>query len=118
MVFVLAFFVGGVLCAIGQLVLDLSHHRVTPAHLLVGFISAGALLSSVGFYQPLVKWAGAGALIPLSGLGHMMTESAFNAVDRDNLLGAFIGPLEATAATLTAALVFGLFTAVFVKPRG
>lgn len=118
MIFFMAFIVGGALCAIGQLVLDLTNYRITPAHLLVGFISAGALLSSVGLYQPLVKLAGAGALLPLSGLGHLMTQSAFNAVDRDNLLGAFIGPLEAPAAALTAALVFGFFTALVVKPRG
>lgn len=118
MVFIWAFFIGGILCAIGQLVLDLTNYRVTPAHLLVGFISAGALLSAIGFYEPLVKLAGAGALIPLSGLGHMMTEATFNAVNRDNFLGIFMGPLEGAAATLTAALILSYFTALLFKPRG
>lgn len=118
MVFVAAFFVGGILCAVGQLLLDLSNYRITPAHLLVGFISAGALLSAVGLYSPLVELAGAGALVPLSGLGHLMTESTFRAVDRDGILGAFTGPFQGPAAALTAALVFSYLASLIFKPRG
>lgn len=117
MVFAAAFIVGGILCMIGQLLLDLTNYRITPAHLLAGYISAGAILSAIGIYGPLVDWAGAGALIPISGLGHLMTESTFRAVDQDGFLGTFTGPFEAPAAALTAALVFTYFAAFSFKPR-
>ncbi len=76
MQFLMAFVVGGLLCLIGQLVMDLTRTSITPAHVLVGYVTGGAILSALGLYQPLVNLAGAGATIPLSGFGHSLAQGA------------------------------------------
>ncbi len=117
MQFLLAFLIGGIICAIGQLFIDLTRSSVTPAHVLVGYVTAGAILSALGLYQPLVNIAGAGATIPLSGFGHSLAQGAIKAVQTRGLLGAFAGGAEATAAGIVAAVVFGYAAAVLFNPH-
>jgi stage V sporulation protein AE len=113
-----AFLVGGSLCLLAQLIMDLTPYTVTPAHILVGFVSVGAIISGLGWYQPLVSFGGAGATIPLSGFGHFLAQGALEAVQTKGLLGAFAGGLETTAAGIAAAVVFGYVMAVLFKPQG
>lgn len=114
----MAFLLGGGLCLIGQIVMDLTKPAVTPGHVLVGYISAGAILSGMGLYQPLVDAGGAGATIPLSGFGHSLTQGVLKAVEEKGLLGAFGGGVEATAAGIAAAIIFGYVMAVIFNPKG
>ncbi|WP_027719376.1 stage V sporulation protein AE [Desulfovirgula thermocuniculi] len=118
MIFLKAFVVGGMFCVIAQLLMDLTSYRITPAHVLVGFVTAGAVLSGLGLYQPLVNWAGAGATVPLTGFGHLLAQGAINGVQQKGILGAFSGGLAAAAAGLSAAVVFGYLAALAFKPKG
>ncbi len=113
-----AFVVGGVICVAGQLLMDLTSHKFTAAHVLVTFVTAGAVLSALGLYQPLVNLAGAGATVPLTGFGHTLAQGALNGVKREGLLGAFSGGVTAAAAGIAAAVVFGYLVALIFKPRG
>lgn len=113
----MAFLIGGSICVIGQLVMDLTKPGITPGHILVGYITIGALLSAVGLYQPLVDLGGAGATIPLSGFGHSLAQGAIKGVQEKGILGIFSGGLAATAAGITAAIVFGYLAAVLFNPR-
>jgi stage V sporulation protein AE len=114
----MAFLVGGSLCLIGQIIMDLSKPNVTSGHILVGYISGGALLSGLGLYQPLVDIGGAGATIPLSGFGHLLAQGTLKAVEEKGLLGAFSGGVEAAAAGIAAAIIFGYVAAVIFNPKG
>lgn len=114
----MAFLVGGALCLIGQLIMDLTKPAITPGHILVGYITVGALLSGLGLYQPLVDLAGAGATVPLSGFGHALAQGALQAAEKKGMLGAISGGVEATAAGITAAIVFGYVAAVLFNPKG
>jgi len=113
-----AFIVGGLLCVVGQLAMDLTKPNITPGHILVGFITVGAFASAVGLYQPLVDWGGAGATVPLSGFGHSLAQGTIQAVQEKGLLGVFSGGVEATAGGITAAIVFGYLMAVLFNPKG
>lgn len=104
-----AFVIGGGLCLIGQLLIDLT--KLTPARILVIYVIAGVVLGGCGVYEPLVKFAGAGATVPLTGFGYALAEGVKKAVAEDGLLGAFTGGFTAGAAGLTAAVTFGLITA-------
>ena len=110
-----AFIVGGLICVIGQILIDKT--KLTPARILVGFVVSGVILSALGFYEPLVEFAGAGASGPLSGFGHTLAKGVRSAVADKGLLGAFTGGLSATAGGITAAIVFGFIIAVFFKPK-
>ena len=110
-----AFIVGGLICVIGQILIDKT--KLTPARKLVGFVVSGVILSALGFYEPLVEFAGAGATVPLSGFGHTLAKGVRSAVADKGLLGAFTGGLSATAGGITAAIVFGFIIAVFFKPK-
>ena len=113
-----AFVVGGLICVIGQLLMDLTSYKVTPAHVLVSFVTGGAILSGLGLYQPLVDFAGAGATVPLTGFGHALTQGALDGVRDQGILGAFSGGVGATAAGITAAVVFGYFVSLVFTPKG
>lgn len=112
-----AFLVGGVLCVIGQLVIDLTPYSITPGHMLVGYVTIGALLSAFGFYQPLVDIGGTGATIPLTGFGHSLAQGVIDAIKNDGFLGIFKGGISATAAGVVAAVVFGYIVAVIFNPQ-
>ena len=104
-----AFVIGGGLCLIGQLLIDLT--KLTPARILVIYVIAGVVLGGCGVYEPLVKFAGAGATVPLTGFGYALAEGVKKAVAEDGLLGAFTGGFTAGAAGLTAAVTYGLIVA-------
>ncbi len=110
-----AFFVGGCLCVIGQLLIDLT--GMTPARILVSFVPAGVVLTSVGVYAPLVEWAGAGVTEPLLGFGYVLADGVKEAVAQDGLLGALTGGLSATAGGIAAAIVFGFLCALLSRPK-
>ena len=113
-----AFVIGGAFCVIGQLLMDLTSYKFTPAHVLVTFVSAGAIISALGLYQPLVNFAGAGATVPLTGFGHLLAQGAINGVNQKGILGAFSGGVSAAAVGITAAVVFGYLAALTFRPRG
>lgn len=115
MIFLKAFLIGGLICVIGQLLIDLT--ALTPARILVGFVTAGAFLSAVGLYEPFAEFAGAGASVPLTGFGHVLCEGTKKAVDEQGLLGALTGPLTAGSAGIMAALLSGLTASFLTKPK-
>lgn len=110
-----AFAVGGVLCAIGQLLIDKT--KLTPARILTAYVVAGVILGAVGLYQPLVDWAGAGATVPLTGFGNTLAMGVKQAVESDGLLGVFTGGFTSSAAGICAAVFFGIVIALIFKPK-
>ena len=108
-----AFLCGGVLCAIGQILIDKT--KLTPARILTGYVVAGVLLSAIGLYQPLADWGGAGATVPLTGFGHALAKGVEKAVTEQGWLGVLTGGLTATAGGITAAVVFGVVMAAIFK---
>lgn len=110
-----AFFVGGSLCLIAQILIDRT--KVTPGRILVGYVTAGVALSAIGVYKPLADWAGAGASVPLTGFGHVLAEGVKKGVSEEGFLGIFTGGVTAAAAGITAAVVFGYICAVLSKPK-
>lgn len=113
--YVKAFLVGGVLCAIGQILIDKT--KLTPARILTSYVVAGVILGAVGIYKPLADWAGAGATVPLLGFGNTLAEGVKEAVTKDGLLGAFTGGFTSAAGGICAAVFFGFLVAVICKPR-
>ena len=109
-----AFIVGGVLCVIGQILIDRT--KLTPARILVGYVVSGVILTALGIYDHLVDFAGTGATIPLTGFGYSLAMGVEEAVAEYGLLGALCGGLTATAAGITAAIAFGLIAALISKP--
>jgi stage V sporulation protein AE len=110
-----AFFVGGLLCAVGQVLIDRT--ALTPAKILTAYVVAGVLLGAVGLYQPLADWAGAGATVPLTGFGNALAKGVKKAVEEKGVLGVFTGPLTASAGGIDAAILFGFLAAVIFKTR-
>ena len=115
MEYVKAFLCGGALCAIGQILIDRT--ALTPAKILVCYVTAGVALSGAGLYQPLVDWAGAGATVPLTGFGHLLARGVRRAVEESGVLGALTGGVTAAAGGITAAIFFGFLVALVCKPR-
>jgi len=109
-----AFIVGGAFCAIGQILID--YTKLTPARILVSYVVAGVILGAIGIYKPLIDWAGAGATVPLTGFGYLLSNGVKEAVDENGLLGALTGGLTASSGGITAAISFGLLMALFFKP--
>lgn len=113
--YIITFAVGGGFCVIAQLLIDKT--KLTPARILVTYVVLGVMLYGVGLYEPLVKIAGAGAKTPLTGFGYNIGKGVREAVDEKGLLGALTGGLEASAAGITAALVFGYIAALIFKGK-
>ncbi len=110
-----AFFVGGIICVVGQLLIDKT--KLTPAKILVSYVVLGVILTALGVYGPLVEFAGAGATVPLTGFGYSLAKGVEEAVAEYGLVGALMGGLTATAGGITAAILFGLLAAMVSKPR-
>ena len=110
-----AFLCGGILCAVGQILIDKT--PLTPARILTGYVVAGVLLGAVGLYEPLAEWAGAGACVPLAGFGNTLARGVREAVEEKGVLGAFTGGITASAAGIAAAVFFGFLTALIFKPK-
>ena len=110
-----AFLVGGLLCLLGQILIDRT--KLTPARILVSYVVLGVILGGVGIYKPLADFAGAGASIPLTGFGNTLAKGVREAVSKDGFLGIFTGGLKATAGGITAAVFFGLLSSIFFKAK-
>ena len=115
MLYLKVFITGGLLCAIGEILILKT--KLTPARILVLYITAGAALSAAGLYAPLVRFASAGASVPLTGFGHVLAQGAISAVQETGLLGAFTGGLAAAAGGVAAAVFFGFLAAVCFRPK-
>lgn len=110
-----AFVVGGLICVIGQIILD--NTKLTPAHILVSFLVIGVILGSIGLYEPLVKFGGAGATIPISGFGNSLAKGAIEGAKEKGIIGAFTGGIQATGAGVAAIILFGYVMAVIFDPK-
>lgn len=110
-----AFLVGGVLCVIGQILIDKT--KLTPARILVCYVTAGVILSGIGIYQPFADWAGAGATVPLTGFGHLLAKGVKQAVAEQGILGALTGGVTSAAGGITAAIFFGFMVALVAKSK-
>jgi len=110
-----AFLVGGIFCVIGQILIDKT--KLTPARILVSYVVAGVILGALGLYQPLVKWAGAGASVPLTGFGNVLAQGVKKAVAEKGALGIFTGGFTSAAGGVCAAIAFGYLVAVIFKPK-
>ena len=113
--YVKAFLIGGLLCLVGQILIDKT--KLSPARILVGYVVAGVILGGLGWYEPLVKFAGAGATVPLTGFGYTLAKGVREAVGKDGFLGIFGGGLKATACGITAAIIAGLLASLIFKPK-
>lgn len=110
-----AFFVGGFLCVIGQVLIDKT--KLTPARILVSYVVIGVLLGAIGLYKPLAEFAGAGATVPLTGFGYNLAKGVKEAVEQDGFLGILTGGLKASAGGIAAAIVSGLIVSLIFKAK-
>ena len=110
-----AFIVGGIICVIGQILIDKT--KLTPARILVIFVTTGAILGGLGIYKYLVDFAGAGATVPLTGFGYNLAKGTIDAVKQTGLVGAFTGGLKASAGGIAAAIFFGYIASLISKPK-
>ncbi len=113
--YIKAFFIGGVLCLIGQILIDKT--KLTPARILVSYVVIGVFLGAVGIYEPLMEFAGAGASVPLTGFGNTLAKGVKEAVDNTGFLGIFTGGLKASAGGITAAILSGLLVSLIFKDK-
>ena len=115
MEYVWAFVIGGLFCAVGEVLID--YTKLTPARILTTYVVAGVILGALGWYQPLVDFAGAGASVPLTGFGNVLVQGVQEAVDEKGFLGVFTGGLTGAAGGITAAMVFALIMACIFKSK-
>lgn len=115
MEYINAFWVGGLICALVQILLDRT--KLMPGRIMVLLVCSGAFLSAVGFYQPLVDYANGGATVPLIGFGHLLFQGVKEAVDKEGILGIFTGGFTASAGGISAALIFGYLASVVFQPK-
>ena len=113
--YIKAFLVGGLLCLLGQILIDKT--KLTPARILVSYVVAGVFLGAVGLYKPIADFAGAGATVPLTGFGYNLSKGVKEAVQQDGFIGIFTGDLKACAGGITAAIVAGLLTSLIFKAK-
>ena len=115
MEYVNAFLCGGILCAIGQILIDRT--SLTPAKILVCYVTTGVILGGLGWYQRIADWGGAGATVPLTGFGFLLAKGAKKAVAEDGILGALTGGITSTAGGIAAAIFLGVLVAMIFKPK-
>lgn len=111
-----AFLIGGGICAIGQLLMDIG--KLTPAHTMCTMVVAGVVLGGLGLYEPLIKFAGAGASVPISSFGNSLLKGALSEAERNGFIGVLTGIFEVTSAGISAAIIFGFLGAILFKPKG
>lgn len=114
--FFLAFIVGGGICVIGQIMMDV--FRLTPAHTTSYLVVAGAILGGLGWYEPLIKFAGAGASIPISSFGNSLLKGAMMEFEKHGLVGVITGIFEITSAGISSAIIFAFLMSLFFRPKG
>lgn len=110
-----AFWVGGLICVIGQILIDKT--KLTPARILTGFVVAGVILGAIGVYKPLAEFAGAGASVPISGFGYLMSEGVKQEIDSQGAMGILTGGISSAAAGIAAAIFFGLIAGICAKSK-
>ena len=113
--YIKAFLVGGIICVIGQVLIDKT--KLTPARILVLFVTLGVVLTAVGLYKPLVEFAGAGASVPLLGFGNILWKGMKESIDKNGLIGLFMGGFTACAVGVSAALIFSYLASLIFKPK-
>ncbi|NNV07682.1 stage V sporulation protein AE [Geobacillus sp. C56-T2] len=111
-----AFVVGGLICVIGQILLDV--FKLTPAHTLTILVVTGAILDGFGLYEPLIDFAGAGATIPITSFGNSLVHGAMQEAEKHGIVGVLTGMFEVTSAGISAAIVFGFIGALLFRPKG
>lgn len=116
MEFFWAFVIGGAICVVGQLMMDIL--KLTPAHVTTSFVVIGALLDAFGIYDNLIKFAGAGATVPITSFGHSLLHGAMAAADKHGFIGIAMGIFELTSAGISSAILFGFLVAVIFEPKG
>lgn len=109
------FVVGGLICILGQILIDKT--KLTPARILVTFVTTGVILGALGIYKYVIDFAGCGATVPLFGFGANLAKGTIEAVQSDGLLGAFIGGIKASAGGIAAAVFFGYLASLVAKPK-
>lgn len=114
--FIWAFLVGGGICVIGQLMFDIL--RLTPAHTMSTLVVAGAVLGGLGLYEPLIKFAGAGASVPISSFGNALVNGALMEAEKSGFIGVLTGIFEVTSAGVSSAIIFGFMASLIFKPKG
>ncbi len=115
MEFLKAFLIGGLICLIGQILID--NTKLTPARILVSFVVIGVILGGLGLYQPLVDFAGAGATVPLTGFGNTLVQGTKQTIQEKGAIGILTGPLSSASAGITAAMISGMIVAFITKPK-
>lgn len=115
-IFIFAFLVGGGICAIGQVILDMTN--LTPGHVMVILVVAGAVLDGLGLYDPLIRFAGAGASVPITSFGNALVHGALAEASSHGLFGIVTGIFEVTSAGVSAAIIFAFLAALVAKPKG
>lgn len=113
--YVMAFIIGGIICAIGQVFIDIT--RLASAYILIIFVVLGVLLSSLGLYQPIMEVGKAGAAIPITGFGHTLASGVIEEVNEYGFIGIFTGALKAGSTGITVAVVFGYLFAIIFNPK-
>ena len=113
--YIRAFIVGGLICIVGQIILD--NTKLTPAHILVSFLTIGVVLGGIGVYDKLVEFGGAGATVPITGFGNALAKGAIKGAKEKGVIGAFTGGLQATSGGVAAAILFGYTMAVIFNSK-
>ena len=113
--YVISFFIGGLICTVGQIIMDKT--KLTPARIMVGYVVAGVILGGIGVYNYLIDFAGAGATVPLLGFGNNLAKGVREAIDKDGFVGIFTGGLTMTAGGICAAVLFGYLCSLIFKPK-
>lgn len=116
MIYLWAFIVGGGICVIGQLMFDV--FKLTPAHTMATLVVAGAVLDGIGVYDPLIKFAGAGATVPITSFGNALVHGAITELQKDGWIGIITGIFSITSAGISAAIIFSFLAALVVRPKG
>ncbi|MCM3040632.1 stage V sporulation protein AE [Paenibacillus motobuensis] len=116
MIFLWAFIVGGLFCVVGQIMFDV--FKLTPAHTMSSLVVIGAVMDAFGLYDPLVKFAGAGASVPITSFGNSLVHGALSELQRDGWIGVITGIFEVTSAGISAAIIFSFLAALVVRPKG
>ncbi len=114
--FIWAFIIGGLICVIGQILMDI--FKLTPAHTMCTLVVAGAILGGLGLYEPLVKFAGAGASVPISSFGNQLVKGALQEAESTGIIGVLTGIFEVTSAGISSAIIFGFLAALIFRPKG
>lgn len=114
--FIWAFVIGGAICVLGQLMFDV--FKLTPAHTMSTLVVVGAVLGGLGLYEPLVKFAGAGASVPISSFGNSLVQGALSEAEKSGIIGVLTGIFEVTSAGVSAAIIFGFLGSLVFKPKG